>query len=591
MSQQISQQQTSDPVEAAGPATDLALTPATSDLTPPPGLQAPPPEPEPTRAHWAADLGFDLYARCCIDPEHHTPTLLESHGLTPQTAARMEGMIMDDLLAQDVATTEQATFIETANTPDPTQLEALRKLGVQALCCLPTLNDDGELTGAALFATSQADAFTQSQRRWLRAAAALLAGPTHDGVEADEPGQPASASDAGFPHLTETLQQQVDRRAEELANYHSQLRHLLSELVLTEQRERRRIAGELHDHLAQLLVACKMKLALISKTRQSAELLKEIDGFLNESLAYTRNLVAQISPVLLYEQGLLPALRWLAEAVMPRHGLEVTLQEQTDLADVQLDEDVRILLFQSVRELLFNVVKHAGAHEARVSVQRVDGELIVTIDDEGTGFDVEKVRMTGGTSQQGFGLLSIRERMTLLGGRLELTSAPGAGTRARVRLLLEPGPLPEARPDEPTTTAAPPADTEQRASRDHLHVLVVDDHAVVREGLMMMLGKERGLAIVGEAADGPTAIDLARRLRPHVVLMDVGLPGMDGIETTRRITQTCRGVKVVGLSMHEDESTASAMRAAGAVEYLCKGCSPELLIGTIRRAARQTITP
>lgn len=393
-------------------------------------------------------------------------------------------------------------------------------------------------------------------------------------------------------------------RMQALARYHRRLRHMLSELVLTEQRERRRIAGELHDHLAQLLVACKMKLTMLqgqvtpkpspAPATQASEaeaaldpttLLAEIDGFLNESLTYTRSLVGQISPVLLYEQGLLPALRWLAESVTPRHGLQVTIDEQTDLAHAQLEEDVRILLFQSVRELLFNALAHAHSNEATLTVRERDRGLEVTVADEGIGFDPARIDAGPADSLYGFGLMSIRECMALMGGQFELTSSPGRGTCATLWVPLQEiadEAAPVALPQPPAVARPPLAAV---AARNHLHVLVVDDHAVVREGLMMMLGKEEDLVIVGEADDGPAALEAAHRLHPHVVLMDVGLPGMDGIETTRQLTAAIEGIKVVGLSMYEDESIATAMRAAGAVDYLCKGCSPDLLIDTIRRAA------
>ncbi len=101
----------------------------------------------------------------------------------------------------------------------------------------------------------------------------------------------------------------------------------------------------------------------------------------------------------------------------------------------------------------------------------------------------------------------------------------------------------------------------------------------------MMLGKEDGIVVVGEADNGMDALEMAERLHPHVVLMDVSMPHMDGIETTQQLKARQNDIKVVGLSMHEDKSVAEAMRGAGASDYLCKGCSADILVQTIRSVA------
>ncbi len=237
--------------------------------------------------------------------------------------------------------------------------------------------------------------------------------------------------------LNDTLEDRVTQRTQDLVRYQTQLRSLVSELILTEQRERRRIAGELHDHLAQLLVACKMKLAMLRNhggrlsgalNDETQAVLADVEQFLDESLVYTRSLMAQISPVLLYEHGLMPAIHWLAERIMPRHGLTVTVREEAELHAEALSEDVRIMLFQSVRELLFNVLKHAGVDRAEVIVRRSGEGLEIIISDMGAGFPHQTVPVDD-VEPKGFGLFSIRERMTLLGGRFELVSTPGMGTR------------------------------------------------------------------------------------------------------------------------------------------------------------------
>jgi len=115
-------------------------------------------------------------------------------------------------------------------------------------------------------------------------------------------------------------------------------------------------------------------------------------------------------------------------------------------------------------------------------------------------------------------------------------------------------------------------------------ILVVDDHKIMRDGLSGLMQFEPDLEIVGQAADGPEAIELAERLRPDVIIMDVNLPGMNGVEATKRILARIPNAKVIGLSMHTDENIVNAMRDAGAVAYLTKGSPSKDLLAAIRTA-------
>jgi len=225
----------------------------------------------------------------------------------------------------------------------------------------------------------------------------------------------------------------AQERTRALTQSQARLRALTTELNLAEQRERKRLATELHDHLAQLLALGKMK---VSQARQlpglmsrCASLLNEVDQVLTQSLTYTRTLVADLAPPALRDFGLLAGLRWLIKQ-MREHGLEVSLH--TSLEQLQLPEDQTILLFQTIRELLTNVMKHAQSAEATVSLDQDMDHLWFEVRDNGIGFD--PVAAIKNTDTSKFGLFSIGERMSTLGGTFEVESILGQGTIARLTL-------------------------------------------------------------------------------------------------------------------------------------------------------------
>ena len=218
--------------------------------------------------------------------------------------------------------------------------------------------------------------------------------------------------------------------------FQRQLRRLASELVLAEERERRRIAVALHDNIAQSLALAKMKLAGVGRSvagdgvgdaGELADLVGSVQGMIDESISYTRSLLFDLSPPILYEVGLEAAVEMLAENTERQH--RVTTVFTDDGQPKPVSEDFRVVLFQAVRELLLNVVKHARARTAAVSMRRGDGEILITVADDGVGFDLGRLD-DHGHGDGGFGLFSIRERLDHLGGRLDLKSQPGAGTVA-----------------------------------------------------------------------------------------------------------------------------------------------------------------
>jgi signal transduction histidine kinase len=233
-------------------------------------------------------------------------------------------------------------------------------------------------------------------------------------------------------------QAQVAEQTLALERSNRQVRALASALTLAEQRERRRISQILHDHVQQMLYGIQMRTYLIGLDAPEEskvyirEHLSEMETLVEEAIQSTRTLTVELSPPVLQSEGLGAAFNWLANQMSRLYDLEVDLQLSQDY---QLgSEDLRVLVFQLVRELLFNVVKHAQVNQARVVMGPDGDQFAVCVEDGGVGFDAnlllkEEPRETGG-----FGLYSIRERLGLFGGELTIVSTPGSGTK--VKLLL-----------------------------------------------------------------------------------------------------------------------------------------------------------
>jgi len=406
------------------------------------------------------------------------------------------------------------------------------------------------------------------------------------------------AGDLAFGIESVRARAQRDQALASLENRTVLLRSLAAELVQAEERERQRIGRVLHDQLQQLLAGARFGLeSLRSSVRSpSADLpgtIDKIDRMLKDSLEVSRSLTTELSPPIQYDAALENVMEWLAAWARERFGLEVAIEARGGVRVESLE--TRMVLFRAVQELLFNVAKHSGVKEAAVSLGVHDGSQVqVVVHDAGKGFDLAAIRVGGGTTG-GFGLFSLHERLEALGGSMTIESAPGKGSAFTLKVPVQPtehsaaprqngGPAKRVRAQRATGACAEPA----AADRPRIRVLLVDDHLVVRQGLAMVLGAESDIEIVGEASDGRSAIDLARKLRPDVVTMDVGMPGMSGIDATRAIHAELPEIAIIGFSMFDDQG--GDMREAGAVGYLPKTGASAKLLAAIRSACRKTPT-
>jgi len=232
---------------------------------------------------------------------------------------------------------------------------------------------------------------------------------------------PADRLAVAFENITE------HKKAEQrFLEHRAQLKSLASELSLTEERERHRLATILHDQISQALVISRIKLQALQASVSSAEIagpLEEVCENLDRIIQDTRTLTFDLSSPILYELGFEAAVsEWLEEQITKKHGIKTEFKD--DGRPKPLDDDIRILLFRNVRELLINIVKHARAKNVKVSIRRIRQQIYVCVEDDGIGFDHSEL-----SSSSGFGIFSIRERLEQLAGHIDIESEPGRGSK------------------------------------------------------------------------------------------------------------------------------------------------------------------
>ncbi len=220
------------------------------------------------------------------------------------------------------------------------------------------------------------------------------------------------------------------RNEKRIQRYQAKLRALASKLSLAEEKERRRIAADLHDSIGQSLALSYTKLIELRKTLSSqrkVNALDDVTGMIERAIRDVQTLIFEISPPILYDLGLASAVEWLLEQFHTRHGFSFRFERDGDCES--LDVDVRVLLFHAVRELLINVAKHAHAGEVHIELKRVASRIQITVTDDGVGFEWKKNASTSWRNG-GFGLFNIGDRLDSMGGSLKIVSCIGGGTKA-----------------------------------------------------------------------------------------------------------------------------------------------------------------
>jgi signal transduction histidine kinase len=231
----------------------------------------------------------------------------------------------------------------------------------------------------------------------------------------------------------QSLEAGVRDRTEALLHSRQMLRELAAHHEKIREAERTRIAREIHDEFGQFLTALRMDTALLNiryggdnpeLKQQLASMKKSIDT----SIGVVRNLAAALRPGAL-DMGLVSAAEWLLAGFEERTGIPYRLHAPRE--DLALDDDRATAAFRILQEALTNITRYAQASEVDVVIELADATLIMTVRDDGIGFDLTEVR-----SRKTFGLMGIRERALMFGGEAKIDSAPGSGTILQVKIPL-----------------------------------------------------------------------------------------------------------------------------------------------------------
>ena len=380
-------------------------------------------------------------------------------------------------------------------------------------------------------------------------------------------------------NLEDVTEQQ--KAYQELEQRTRQLQHLAMELSQAEDRERKRLAEILHDDLQQILAAAKFHLGILGSRIKGDKSMQELTGQLNEMLKEainkSRSLSHELSPAVLYQGDLGETFEWLAQELQAKHGLTVHVETHGRVDSPS--EALKPFLYRTAQEMLFNVVKHARVHEARLRIKRTRGQLRLTISDQGKGFDPKtleqdrririaehpRARRAARWADEDLERPQPRQHVPHCRAR-PAGSGTGGGTGCASRFRAWPA---KRKHPEPK-------------SEERLRVLLVDDHKVMREGLASLLDEQPDMDVVGQAGNGREAVDLAHKLQPDIIIMDASMPVMPGDEATRQIKLHLPKIRVIALSMFDEPQMSRKMRRAGAEAYLLKTAPSEELLAAIR---------
>lgn len=391
------------------------------------------------------------------------------------------------------------------------------------------------------------------------------------------------------------LEMRVADRTLDLATTNARLRteiqerEAIQDQMVQQQRtlaaleERDRLGRELHDGLGQIMgyISLKVQTALtLLSHQQPLEMIQphlvDLDQVAKEAYTDVRNYILGLRTTFSSQNGLCETIRLYLDQFSQLTGIVVKASFPAQQAALTFAPAVEEQVLRIIQEALTNVRKHASAHRVEVLINLMPDEAQFIITDDGVGFDLSASSPSppekGGGETRHFGLSIVRERAAQIGGRLEVRSSPGQGSQV---ILCVPR----------LTATATSMTADELVEIRGLRLLLVDDHPLFLDGLRNLL-IARGLAVIGVARDGLEAQEQARALRPDVIVMDIQMPRCDGLEATRAIKAEQPNVKIVMLTVSEDEEHLFEAIRSGASGYLLKSLDAnefcQLLVSLMR---------
>ena len=360
------------------------------------------------------------------------------------------------------------------------------------------------------------------------------------------------------------------------------LRQLSARLLQLQDEERRRIARDLHDVTGQkiaVLSMCLDRLARVAEEHKPEvqESIKESRGIVSQIGEEIRTLSYILHPPLLDECGLASAVHWYAEGFEKRSGIKLEVVVDPHLPRLAVDAETT--LFRVVQESLTNVHRYSGSAVAKIRVFKEGGEVRLEVIDQGRGIKAGKARAKlDGPASLGVGIPGMRERMHQLGGGLSIDFGTN-GTRVVATLPIKETGEGEAARGESETSLSFTMRAAQDARR---RILIADDHELMRRGLRGLLESHDEWAVCGEAIEGREAVRKAEELEPDLVIMDVNLPGLSGIDAAQQIKKARQAAKILFFTVHDSDEVIREIVDVGAHGYVAKSRASQDLIEAVR---------
>jgi PAS domain S-box-containing protein len=355
------------------------------------------------------------------------------------------------------------------------------------------------------------------------------------------------------------------QRAEQaLRSSGEQLRHLATHLQNVQEQERAHIARELHDDLAQALTSLRLDVSWLAGRALTApvvwrERLTSIAGTIDALHQTVRRIGTELRPNVLDTLGLTSAIEWQLQEIQQRTELTYTLNKPTQ--ELTLDQARATAVFRIFQEAVTNIVRHAEASHISVRLVQHVNAVLLEVMDNGKGITRRQI-----SERNSLGILGMRERARLWGGYVTINAAPDVGTTVTIWIPRETAPM--------------------EVGTGVTRVLVADDHATVREGIRRFLAETPDLMVAREACSASEVFDAMAAQDFDVVLLDISLPGRDGLDILKELKHHYPTLAVLMFSVYAEEQYAIRALKTGAAGYVTKSSEPEVLIAALRKVAQ-----